>query len=177
MQTEMAQMRKADVQQFEARLIAIETKLNDGRPINEPSHEKSTIKIQNLPFGQNDTEDVNTLLREGLGLRVQTKSIHRARSIYNRAGIITAELNSVDDRSRIMQNKRRLRSIDKYRNVYIESDESVTQGRLEHKFLQLMYSMRNDDQSDPHLNRYNRRPGRYGGEDGRPRSYRHHDPQ
>ena len=63
------------------------------------------VTINKLPYGMTNEDDVNNLLREGLWLNVAIKSIQRAPSVYDRAGIITIALESKEDKTLIMKNK------------------------------------------------------------------------
>ena len=54
--------------------------------------------IKNLPFGQNDTNDVKKLITDGLGLNVQVCNIQRALSLYTNAVVLTVELSSSRDK-------------------------------------------------------------------------------
>ena len=105
--TKMQEQTEADQ---EKRLKRIETILNsrhnEGNTENEITvTENNKITIHNLSYQQKDVEDVNTLLRDGLGMDIQAKTIHRAPSKFYNAGILTVELSSQKEKSEVMKNK------------------------------------------------------------------------
>ena len=99
---------KAD--ELEIRLKAMENKLNqritERVNITDVVAHASTattddrlLLIKNLPYGMKDNEDVMKLIHEGMGLDISVKSIQLAPSVYNRAGVLTVELHSKDDKN------------------------------------------------------------------------------
>ena len=130
----------------ERRLQLIEEKLNMTCPSTSKAEETYTLQINNLPFCQKDNEDFNKVLRTGLGLHVNAKTVDRARSIYNNAGIITLGLRSEAEREPVMRSKHKLRYTDNYYDVYI--DDGVEQ-RIKQKLQILMNTMKGLQQQVP----------------------------
>ena len=102
---------KAD--ELEIRLKAMENKLNqritERVNITDVVANASTattdvrlLLIKNLSYGMKDNEYVVKLIHEGVGLDISVKSIQRAPSVYNRAGVLTVELHSKDDKMKIL---------------------------------------------------------------------------
>ncbi len=140
---------------YEQRLKLLETKLtsreaNTGtrthvHPANGTIDEdENTCYIKNLPYGQRDLEDVNTLLTEGMGIDVRVQSVTRAPSVHNMAGVLAIKLHSREDAQLVMRNKRKLRYTEKYHNVYIDREKSSAQVRMEHKFRMLLNNVQYD---------------------------------
>ena len=100
------------------------------------------VRVKKLPYGMQDEEDVNKLVRDGLGLNVTIKSVTREPSLYNRAGVMTIELHSNDDKMLMVTNKWKLRRTEKYYDVYVEDGNSSTNNRQE-KRLQMLVQMYN----------------------------------
>ena len=131
---------------LEERLQLIEEKLKIVRPLNNKAGEVYTLQIKNLPFGQQDNEDVVKLLKHGLGLNIRAQTVDRARSIYNNAGIITIGLRSEAEKEQVMRSKHKLRYTDSYYDVYI--DDGVEQ-RIQQKIQVLMNTMKGLQQQVP----------------------------
>ena len=131
---------------LERRLQLIEEKLSMTCPSTSKAEEMYTLQIMKLPFGQKDNEDVNKLLRTGLGLHMKAKTVDRARSINNNAGIITLGLRSGAEKEQVMRSKHKLRYTDSYYDVYI--DDGVEQ-RIQQKLQVLMNTMKGLQQQVP----------------------------
>ena len=138
---------KAD--ELEIRLKAMENKLNqcitERVNITDVVANASTattddrlLLIKNLPYGMKDIEDVVKLIHEGMGLDISVKSIQRAPSVYNRAGVLTVELHSKDDKMKILANKSKLRQSIDYYNVYLENTNSAVDMRIEEQIKMLV---------------------------------------
>ena len=108
--------------------------------INTDIHD-CEIFVKNLPFGQKDREDISILLNDGLGLNITVKSVHRAPSVNNNAGIITIELSSPCDKALVMRNKYKLRQQEKYYDVYIDERNDSVHTRIEQKVKFLLNNM------------------------------------
>ena len=143
---------KAD--ELEIRLKAMENKLNqritERVNITDVVANASTattddrlLLIKNLPYGMKDNEDVVKLIHEGMGLDISAKSIQRAPSVYNRAGVLTVELHSKDDKMKILANKSKLRQSIDYYNVYLENANSAVDMRIEEQIKMLVNNVQN----------------------------------
>ena len=110
---------------LERRLQLIEKNLNMTCPSTSIAEETYTPQIKNLPFGQKVNEDVDKLLRTGLGFHMNAKTVDRTRSISNNAGVITLGLRSEAEKEQVMRFKHKLRYTDSYYDVYI--DDGVEQ--------------------------------------------------
>ena len=102
------------------------------------------LLIKNLPYGMKDNEDVEKLIHEGMGLGISVKSIQRAPSVYNRAGVLTVELHSKDDKMNILANKSKLHQSIDYYNVYLENTNSAVHMRIEEQIKMLVNNVQND---------------------------------
>ena len=109
--------------------------------VDNTNQHKNIILIYNLPYGMQDRVDVNQLLHDGLGLHLDVKTVTRAPSANNRAGVLTVDLNSRDDVIKVMQSKMRLRNHHTYYEVYIEEKDHHRDSRIEEKFRMLMDNM------------------------------------
>ena len=143
---------KAD--ELEIRLKAMENKLNqritERVNITDVVANASTattddrlLLIKNLPYGMKDNKDVVKLIHEGMGLDISAKSIQRAPSVYNRAGVLTVELHSKDDKMKILANKSKLRQSINYYNVYLENTNSAVDMRIEEQIKMLVNNVQN----------------------------------
>ena len=143
---------KAD--ELEIRLKAMENKLNqritERVNITDVVANASTattddrlLLIKNLPYRMKDIEDVVKLIHEGMGLDISVKAIQRAPSVYNRAGVLTVELHSKDDKMKILANKSKLRQSIDYYNVYLENTISAVDMRIEEKIKMLVNNVQN----------------------------------
>ena len=143
---------KAD--ELEIRLKAMENKLNqritERVNITDVVANASTattddrlLLIKNLPYGMKDNEDVVKLIHEGMGLDISAKSIQRAPSVYNRAGVLTVELHSKDDKMKILANKSKLRQSIDYYNDYLENTNSAVDMRIEEQIKMLVNNVQN----------------------------------
>ena len=113
------------------------------------------VRVKNLPFGMRDDEDVKKLIEEGMRLNISVKSLQRASSINNRAGIVTLELHSTDDKMQLLRSKSKLRQSMDYFNVYIEDTNSSVQMRIEQKLQMLMRDVQHASSFQyPHKSRY-----------------------
>ena len=136
---------------LEKRITAIENRLNSHSATPNAAHSASNehgdrmVTVSNLPYGMKDEDDVNKLLREGLRLNVAVKSILRAPSVYNRAGVITIELESIEDKMLIMRNKWKLRQLDKYYDVYVNDDCHNNPKIIQEKLHMLVSRMTSND--------------------------------
>ena len=83
------------------------------------------------------------LIHEGMGLDISVKAIQRAPSVYNRAGVLTVELHSKDDKMKILANKRKLRQSIDYYNVYLENTNSAVDMRIEEQIKMLVNNVQN----------------------------------
>ena len=92
-----------------------------------------------------DEDGVNKLLREGLWLNIAVEFILRKPSVYNRAGVITIELESKEDKMHIMKNKWKLRQLDKYYDVYINDDCHNNNKKIQQKLHMLVSRMTSND--------------------------------
>ena len=108
---------------------------------NTAGMDDKMVRVKNLPYGMQDEEDVNKLVRDGLGLNVTIKSVTREPSLYNRAGVMTIELHSNDDKMLMVTNKWKLRRTEKYYDVYIEDGNSSTNNRLEKRLQMLVQNV------------------------------------
>ena len=72
-----------------------------------------------------------------------SKSIQRAPSVYNRAGVLTVELHSKDDKMKIIANKSKLRQSIDYQNVYLENTNSAVHMRIEEQINMLVNNVQN----------------------------------
>ena len=113
------------------------------------------VYIKNLPFGQNDSNDVKKLITDVLGLNVQVRNIQRAPSLYNNAGVLTVELSSSRDKEQVMRNKRKLRASDLYYDIYIDSTNNNVHTRVKDKLNMLMTYLQNDN--SVHMNQHKMR--------------------
>ena len=109
--------------------------------VDNTNQHKNIILIHNLPYVMQDRIDVNQLLHDGLGLHLDVKTVTRAPSVNNRAGVLTIDLNSRDDVIKVMQSKMRLCNHHKYYGVYIEEKDHHRDSRIEEKFIMLMDNM------------------------------------
>ncbi len=100
-----------------------------------------TVYIKNLPYGMKDDEDVHKLLNNALGLNIKAKSIQRAPSVYNRAGVISIEFSDKRDKIRVMQCKRKLRYNECYSDVYIDETMNYINNRMQSKFQMPLHNM------------------------------------
>ena len=143
---------KAD--ELEIRLKAMENKLNQRitervnttdvvANASTATTDDRLLLIKNLPYGMKDNEDVVKLIREGMGLDISVKSIQRAPSVYNRAGVLTVELHSKDDKMKILANKSKLRQSIDYYNVYLENTNSAVDMRIEEQIKMLVNNVQN----------------------------------
>ena len=141
---------------YEQRLKLIESKLrareldvrngsthNHIKKTNDMSEDDTTILVKNLPYGQIDIEDTNNLLQDGLGLNVEVQSVSREPSVRNRAGVLSVKLRSRNEAEQVMRNKMKLRYTERYYDVYIDSQHTSQQRRIENKFKMLM-DLQND---------------------------------
>ena len=147
----LKKMQRQTEADHEKRLKHIETVLSSRQ--NEGNTEQEIITIHNLSYQQKDVEDVNTLLRDGLGMDIQAKAIHRAPSKFYNAGILTVELSSQKEKSEVMKNKRKLRHNNNYVDVYIDSLKMETQ--TENNFHTMIQNMHNQLFSVPTKRSYN----------------------
>ena len=143
---------KAD--ELEIRLKAMESKLNQRitecvnitdvvASASTATTDDRLLLIKNLPYGMKDNEDVEKLIQEGMGLDISVKSIQRAPSVYNRAGVLTVELHSKDDKMKIIANKSKLRQSIDYYNVYLENTNSAVHMRIEEQIKMLVNNVQN----------------------------------
>ena len=143
---------KAD--ELEIRLKAMENKLNqritERVNITDVVAHASTattddrlLLIKNLPYGMKDNKDVVKLIHERMGLEISVKAIQRAPSVYNRAGVLTVELHSKDDKMKILANKSKLRQSIDYYNVYLENTNSAVDMRIEEQIKMLVNNVQN----------------------------------
>ena len=136
---------------LEKRITAIENSLNSHSATPNAVHTASNehrdrmVTVSNLPYGMKDEDDANKLLREGLRLNVAVKSIPRAPSVYNRAGVITIELESIEDKMLIMKNKWELHQLDKYYALYINDDCHNNPKIIQEKLHMLVSRMTSND--------------------------------
>ena len=115
----------------------------------------SEVYVKNLSFGMKDDDDVEKLIKEGMGLNISVKSLQRAPSINNMAGIVTVEMHSKDDKVKMLRSKSKLRQSMDYFNVYIEDTNSPVQMRIEQKLQMLMRNVQHASSFQyPHKSRY-----------------------
>lgn len=119
-----------------------------------------SIRIHNMPYGQKDNEDVCKLVRDGLGLSIRPKSIYRASSIYNKAGVVTVNLNSVQEKTQVMEKKQNLRTHQSYAYIYIENGNIPIQQRIHRKFHELMNNVHGNTIMQPWQRRHGDYPNR-----------------
>ena len=113
------------------------------------------VYVKNLSFGMKDDDDVEKLIKEGMGLNISVKSLQRAPSINNMAGIVTVEMHSKDDKVKMLRSKSKLRQSMDYFNVFIEDTNSSVQMRIEQKLQMLMINVQNASAFRyPHKSRY-----------------------
>ena len=155
--------------ELEVRLKAIEDKLkkqhadiqttavNDvmmADPSGDAIHDRQ-VYVKNLSFGMKDDDDVEKLIKEGMGLNISVMSLQRAPSINNMAGIVTVEMHSKDDKVKMLRSKSKLRQSMDYFNVYIEDTNSPVQMRIEQKLQMLMRNVQHASSFQyPHKSRY-----------------------
>ena len=99
------------------------------------------VLVKNLPFGMQDEEDANKLVRDGLGLNIKIQSVSRKPSLYNRAGVMTIQLLSNDDKMLMMTNKWKLRRTENYYDVYVEDSKPPINSRIERKIQMLVHNV------------------------------------
>ncbi len=89
---------------------------------------KQTIVIKNLPMtqGENVSQKVNSLIKDGLKLRdVEVERVERKEShLEGRHGHVIAKLRSVDHVKSVMKHKAKLKDSTVHKDVYIEPDRS-----------------------------------------------------
>ena len=101
------------------------------------------VLVKNLPFGMQDEEDANKLARDGLGLNIKIQSVSRKPSLYNRAGVMTIQLLSNDDKM-LMTNKWKLRRTENYYDVYVEDSKPPINSRIERKLQMLVHNVQSE---------------------------------
>ena len=86
------------------------------------------IVIRNLPVSENEhvVNKVNGMLRDGLKIRDVTvaTAVRKGSGRENRPGVVIATCKSVDDKKKIMSNKRALKDTRHYEKVYLDHDLS-----------------------------------------------------
>ena len=102
------------------------------------------VLVKNLPFGMQDEEDANKLVRDGLGLNIKIQSVSRKPSLYNRAGVMTIQLLSNDDKMLMMTNKWKLRRTENYYDVYVEDSKPPINSRIERKLQMLVHNVQSE---------------------------------
>ena len=102
---------------------------------------ENAIVIHNLSYQQKDAEDVNKLLSKGLNLSMKAKTVHRAQSRNNNAGVLTVEMHSLDDKAAALKKRAMLTNSNQFHNVVIESFKTPTHVQIENKFNSLMDAM------------------------------------
>ena len=102
------------------------------------------VLVKNLPFGMQDEEDANKLVRDGLGLNIKIQSVSRKPSLYNRAGVMTIQLLSNDDKMLMMTNKWKLRRTENYYDVYVEDSKPPINSRIERKIQMLVHNVQSE---------------------------------
>ena len=101
------------------------------------------LLIKNFSYGMKDNADVKKLINGGMGLDISVKSIQRAPSVYNRAGVLTVELHSKDDKTKIIENKSKLRQSIDYYNVFLENTNSAVHMRIKEQIKMLNNNVQN----------------------------------
>ena len=119
---------------------------NDRKPTNETTCGKivvaeNAIVIHNLAYRQRDVEDVNKMMSRGLNLGIKAKTIHRAPSRYNNAGVLTVEMHSLDDKAAVLKRRAILTNNNQLNNVVIKSFKTPTHVQIENKFDSLINAM------------------------------------
>ena len=102
------------------------------------------VLVKNLPFGMQDEEDANKLVRDGLGLNIKIQSVSRKPSLYNRADVMTIQLLSNDDKMLMMTNKWKLRRTENYYDVYVEDSKPPINSRIERKLQMLVHNVQSE---------------------------------
>ena len=116
------------------------------KPTNETTCGKivvaeNAIVIHNLAYRQKDVEDVNKMMSRGLNLGIKAKTIHRAPSRYDNAGVLTVEMHSLDDKAAVLKRRAILTNNNQLNNVVIESFKTPTHVQIENKFNSLINAM------------------------------------
>ena len=106
--------------------------VTEGKDINS----SKSIVIKMLPEKRGEPNDadatkhnVNALIRDGLRLRdIKIVSAKRKQNKNSRnPGVVTVTLETKEQKEKVMKEKRKLKSCDKYRKVYIEEEMSKEQ--------------------------------------------------
>ena len=146
---------KDSVIQLDQRIKLVENKLSEQSAIaqvNNNIHTNETtcgkivvaenaIVIHNLAYRQRDVEDVYKMMSRGLNLGIKAKTIHRAPSRYNNAGVVTVEMHSLDDKAAVLKRRAILTNNNQLNNVVIKSFKTPTHVQIENKFDSLINAM------------------------------------
>ena len=118
---------KSSVQKLEKSYAEI-VKNNGNGNGGENVDRAKNIENRYLPVSENErvVNKVNDMLRDGLKIRDVTvaTAVRKGSGRENRPGVVIATCKSVDDKKKIMSNKRALKDSRHYEKVYLDHDLS-----------------------------------------------------
>ena len=106
--------------------------------------DSNSIVISNLPNHNRDEEGVMAMFHIGLCVPmkgVRLKNIRRAESLSDRPGNINVELENVHQKINVLRNKRNLRDINEYCNVFIRPVKSRSDTIMERNLFTILKNM------------------------------------
>ncbi|VDI45625.1 Hypothetical predicted protein [Mytilus galloprovincialis] len=123
--------------------------MKETNTVKTESNNRNKFVIRNLIYDQTEKDNnvvtinkVQGLLKDGLELQdITLKSVHRKETRGPHPGIVIVETNSYDDKSKIMKNKRKLKTVKKYENIYIDNDQSYETRNLQASFRTVLREM------------------------------------
>ena len=140
---------KTDMTAMQDKIQALEKTMKETNTGKTESNNRNKFVIRNLIYDQTEKDNnvvtinkVQGLLKDGLELQdITLKSVHRKETRGPHPGIVIVETNSYDDKSKIMKNKRKLKTVKKYENIYIDNDQSYETRNLQASFRTVLREM------------------------------------
>lgn len=140
---------KTDMIAMQDKIQALEKTMKETNTVKTESNNRNKFVIRNLIYDQTEKDNnvvtinkVQGLLKDGLELQdITLKSVHRKETRGQHPGIVIVETNSYDDKSKIMKNKRKLKTVKKYENIYIDNDQSYETRNLQASFRTVLREM------------------------------------
>ena len=154
MQNQVQQMKsdiKLELQEDSKKLQESISKLQNtyaeavARTSDAEAQNKRNIVIRNLKCDPKETTDknvtlnkVNSLVRDGLKLTdVQISAVERKQTRDGKPGVIIATVETTEQKTKLMQNKKSLKKSKQYESVYIEDERPVSQ-RLNEAYMRTL---------------------------------------
>ena len=117
------------------------TKLEEKQEKAEMFDYETTVVVTNLPFerGEDLGKKIDLLVKDGLrvhGLRILR--VLRLNSKTDRPGLVKVQLESLDEKIRLLKAKRNLGLTEKYRKIFIRSSQSHAERMAQHNMKMIL---------------------------------------